>query len=193
VADPGDRGPKSVIELQRFDANSDSTAGRVSVEAHIVEQYLQLVYRWRSWAEPLILSTRAASPQRRDELWRNTCAEMFVAFDSEVHSNSSYLEFNFSPSGDWAAYHFDATRKGMRPHTWSGAAVPLVSSSGSPEDFALQALVPLEAMGRGFYRVAYASVVETEHGLSYWALKHPSDRPDFHHPESFAASLEFPS
>jgi len=31
-----------------------------------------------------------------------------------------------------------------------------------------------------------AVILETKkEGLKYWALKHPSERPDFHHPESF--------
>ncbi len=182
-----------MIELKSFDADAHATSSRVSVEARLVEPHLELVYRWRRWAPSLILGARSASPQRRDELWRSTCAEIFVALGPEVYSGGPYLEFNFSTTGDWAAYRFDVTREGMRPHIWLGDAVPLVSSSGSPEDFVLQALVPLAAMGRGLRRVAYASVVETASGLSYWALKHPTDRPDFHHPESFAASLEFPA
>jgi hypothetical protein len=35
-----------------------------------------------------------------------------------------------------------------------------------------------------------AAVVETTRGISYWALHHPADKPDFHHPDSFALRLE---
>jgi hypothetical protein len=40
-------------------------------------------------------------------------------------------------------------------------------------------------------RIAMAAVVEDEGGrLSYWALRHPPGRPDFHHPDSFTLELE---
>src|SRR4029450_11259927 len=46
---------------------------------------------------------------RADGLWKTTCAEAFVGL-----SRGAYLEFNFSPSGKWAAYRFEGPRKGMR-------------------------------------------------------------------------------
>lgn len=186
-----------MIELACFETRSletsITTSGRVSVDARIVEHQLQLVYRFSNWASPLILGARSISPQRRDGLWRTTCAEIFVALDPEKPAGGPYLEFNFSPTGDWAAYRFDAPREGMRPHDWPGGSAPTVVGRGSSEDFTLQALVPLAALSAGSCRVAYASVVESASGLSYWALKHPSDRPDFHHPESFVVSLELPA
>jgi hypothetical protein len=38
--------------------------------------------------------------------------------------------------------------------------------------------------------LALSAVVEDEHGgLSYWALKHPPGKPDFHHPDLFVLHL----
>jgi hypothetical protein len=35
--------------------------------------------------------------------------------------------------------------------------------------------------------IGLSAVIETVGGAkSWWALNHPSDKPDFHHPESFA-------
>ena len=43
-------------------------------------------------------------------------------------------------------------------------------------------------------RVALSTVVEDQEGrLSYWALRHPAGRPDFHHAEGFSLALELPS
>src|SRR5579863_7344904 len=58
--------------------------------------------------------TRLALPaprtgERRDELWRQTCFEAFVS----AAEACGYCEFNFSPSGDWAAYQFEDYRTGM--------------------------------------------------------------------------------
>jgi len=49
------------------------------------------------------------APQRKDELWKTTCFELFV----RDPATEAYLEFNLSPSGNWAAYAFDGYREGM--------------------------------------------------------------------------------
>jgi len=190
MADPDHRGPQSVIELLPY---GDDAQGRVRVEPEIAGRHLRLTYRWQSGPESLIVAAPSAAPQRRDELWRHSCAEVFLAVDSGSFTGGPYLEFNFAPTGDWAAYRFDSTRVGMRPHVWSGGRVPSIEISQTLDDLTLQALLPLEALPTGALRVAYASVLETSTGLSYWALSHPSDRPDFHHPAAFAASLELPT
>jgi hypothetical protein len=39
-------------------------------------------------------------------------------------------------------------------------------------------------------QLALSAVIEDDRGtLSYWALKHPSGKPDFHHPEAFALEV----
>ena len=65
---------------------------------------------------------------RADGLWRRTCLEAFVR-----GAGDDYLELNFSPSTQWAAYRFDAYRQGMTALspatvdvTWSGDADPLM-------------------------------------------------------------------
>jgi hypothetical protein len=50
------------------------------------------------------------NPSRADRLWERTCFEVFL-IDPK---SGSYFEFNFSPSGQWAAYGFEAYRTGMR-------------------------------------------------------------------------------
>jgi hypothetical protein len=51
-----------------------------------------------------------ASPARTDGLWQHLCVELFVR-DEE---GPGYTEYNFAPSGAWAAYQFDDYRTGMR-------------------------------------------------------------------------------
>src|SRR5256885_994522 len=46
---------------------------------------------------------------RTDELWRNTCFEVFI----RPSPGQAYREFNFAPSTQWAAYGFSSTREGM--------------------------------------------------------------------------------
>ena len=41
-----------------------------------------------------------------------------------------------------------------------------------------------------FERYAVDVILERkEGGLSYWAVRHPEGRPDFHHPSTFALEL----
>ena len=56
-----------------------------------------------------LLRIPAARPPRvAERLWQHTCCELFVARAYEP----GYREFNFSPSGEWAAYAFAAYRDG---------------------------------------------------------------------------------
>lgn len=120
----------------------------------------------------------AAAPARADDLWRRTCFEAFVSADD------GYVEYNLSPSGQWATYRFDAPRMGIR----RGAEVATVLGlDGALDQVALEARIelPLEA-----WRLALSAVIETTAGeISYWALAHPSAKPDFHHPDSFILDL----
>ena len=38
-------------------------------------------------------------------------------------------------------------------------------------------------------RVGLCAVIESRDTLGYWALHHATERPDFHHPESFTLIL----
>jgi len=43
------------------------------------------------------------------DLWRHTCFEAFIAIEGEA----AYHEFNFAPSGQWAAYELRGYRDGQ--------------------------------------------------------------------------------
>jgi hypothetical protein len=118
------------------------------------------------------------TPGRADDLWRHTCFEAFVQTDE------GYVEFNLSPSGQWASYRFDAPRTGMR-NANEVATPPLLDGA-----FDLVAMETRLELPIGATRLGLSAVIETVDGFfSYWALAHPSDKPDFHHPDSFILEL----
>jgi hypothetical protein len=127
---------------------------------------------------PMALSARA------DDLWRHTCFEAFVQAEGE----QGYLELNLSPSTEWAAYAFEGYRQGMRP---ADLPPPTIETARSAERLELRAaidlkgLIPLEKA----WRVGLTAVVETQQGLSCWALAHPPGKPDFHRADCFALEL----
>ncbi len=121
---------------------------------------------------------------RQDGLWRHTCFELFA----RPTTGEAYCEFNFSPSGAWAAYAFDGPRRGMRPLELVEA--PAMSSTTSAEGFSLSVGLALPQM-RGPFEVGLAAVIEeTDQTLSWWALEHPAGTPDFHDPRGFTLALE---
>jgi hypothetical protein len=122
---------------------------------------------------------------RADALWKHTCFEAFVA----PADAPGYHEFNFSPSLDWAIYRFSAYREGMS--IAEIGRVPEISVRRGDDGLELQSTVRLGHLvdlGDALHlRIALAAVIEDEDGrLSYWGLRHPPGKPDFHHPKGFA-------
>src|SRR5687767_13413637 len=64
-------------------------------------------------------------PVRTDGLWRHSCFEAFIGHGGA----NDYWEYNFSPSGAWAAYHFCTYREGMAP-LLKGAAPEITGHIG---------------------------------------------------------------
>jgi hypothetical protein len=119
-------------------------------------------------------------PRSADRLWQHTCCEIFIARPGAP----GYREFNFSPSGEWAAYAFENYREGSKRLS----VPPGITVRQSEAYLELKAAVPCED---GKLRVALSAVVEDAGGsLSYWALKHARGKPDFHHPDAFALELD---
>jgi hypothetical protein len=126
--------------------------------------------------------------RRADALWKHTCFEAFVA----PADGPGYHEFNFSPSLSWAIYRFSAYREGMSPAEIGRA--PEISVRRGDEGLELESAVRLGDLGdlrdARHLRIALAAVIEDENGrLSYWGLRHPPGKPDFHHPNGFALEV----
>lgn len=127
-------------------------------------------------------------PGMADGLWRHTCCEAFVA----PFGATEYREFNLSPCGRWAAYRFSSYRE--RDAVWQPPAVPAIVVSRDGEALELAATLPAPLLPeRGALDLALTVVAEDHSGtLSYWALAHAGERPDFHLRASFSLRLERP-
>ena len=125
---------------------------------------------------------QSVEPLRRDELWRTTCFEAFVQEEGEAE----YCEFNFAPSGDWAAYDFTGPREGMAEAELANP--PYVRLEDNLVWWSLGATFTLEAGRR--WTLGLSAVIEEADGTkSYWALAHGGPEPDFHDPACFTARL----
>lgn len=129
--------------------------------------------------------------QRRDELWKSTCLEIFVGGSDD----QSYLEMNLSPSGHWNMYFFEKYRSEQRevseprpPLTkveqvvngdmliWHG------SLTGGPD---ISALLEQPNLVMSATAVLQYHSGENE----YWAINHAGEKPDFHLRKSFRLHL----
>ncbi|ODP37563.1 DOMON-like domain-containing protein [Sphingomonas turrisvirgatae] len=120
------------------------------------------------------------TPARTDGLWQTTCFELFF----RPAAGPAYREYNFAPSGQWAAYAFSGYRADMRD---LAARDPGIALEGA-ENALVASAVLTGVQGPG--AIALCAVIEEIDGTkSYWALRHPSERPDFHHPDGFALQL----
>jgi hypothetical protein len=127
------------------------------------------------------------SSRRAGGLWRHTCFEAFVM----AGEGPGYREFNFSPSGEWAVYDFRGYRDGGELEI---DLVPEVVVHRTLNRLELNARIDADFLPQGrLLRLGLAAVVEDIDGvLSYWALRHPPGKPDFHHADSFAMQLVLP-
>jgi hypothetical protein len=129
-----------------------------------------------------------ANPDHTDGLWQHTCFEAFIMGPA----GEAYWELNLSPSLQWASYHFDSYRAGMRNAT--ELAPPHIGTWMGAEIFRLSAAIDLgrlpDLRGMAAWRLALSAVIEdVKGGKSWWALSHPPGKPDFHHRDCFALDL----
>jgi hypothetical protein len=124
------------------------------------------------------------------QLWNHTCFEAFIA----VEGQPAYHEFNFAPSGELAVYVFRGYRK--RGPLANEMIRPQIAVRSNGSRLELDALIRLDGLSaihpRASLRIGLSAVIEASDGLSYWALRHPTNKPDFHDADGFALLLEPP-
>jgi hypothetical protein len=124
----------------------------------------------------------AEEPGRAEDLWETTCFESFL----RAPGGEAYREWNFAPSGEWAAYDFTSHRDGRVD---AEVAVPYIRVEDNLTWWALGATIAVDAQTP--WELGLSAVLEEKDGTkSYWAIAHsPGKKPDFHDPACFAAHL----
>ena len=151
---------------------------------------LKVVYTLNGVVERLRIPPRQ-SVRRTDGLWQHTCFELFIG----AQNDAEYYEFNFSPSGQWAAYGFRDYRDSglidsddLEPKIDVQQGVEMLELSAVLRVDSLLGIAPKIRLSLGL-----SAVIEHLNGsLSYWSLKHPPGKPDFHHADAFALELVVP-
>ena len=172
--------------LIRHPASDCDPIRRIGVEMSRARDALLLSYRIEGEVSRLSMPVHGA-PQRADDLWQHSCCEAFLRADG----GEGYLEFNFSPSGAWAAYRFSDRRSGRESPELTA---PRMEVRRGPDWLVMKiqlSLAGIAEFARGTpISAGLAAVIEDERGgLSYWALAHGAARPDFHDPATFTLRL----
>jgi hypothetical protein len=173
----------SLIPYPANDLPTIDITGEITRE----KNQLSIHYEVRGDIDQIILPPPSVSPARKDDLWKATCFEFFLA----IPNHSQYWEFNMSPSGDWNVYIMDAYRRvGFREEK----AIPQLPFEFRKENSKLFLnlsvdLSPIIALGIGL-QIAITAIIQTKDGNeTYWALAHTGQQADFHLRESFIVSL----
>ena len=143
---------------------------------------MRLAFALDAATDKLVIPSPAPA-EFKEGLWCHTCFEIF-ADDGGI----AYREFNFSPSTEFAIYDFDGYRKNMTRVLSSEEPTIRTARDG----LSIHVGVPQELLQLGresVRRIGVAAVIEERGGtLSYWALRHPCEQPDFHHHGGFILS-----
>ncbi len=172
----GGSGPLFVLVPHQPDAAVRS----ISVAVRRADSTLNLLYVLEGDLQRIRLRAEGG------ELWQHTCFEAFIA----AAAMPSYFEYNFSFSQRWKAYRFSSYRQGEPLDDPSLA--PRLRVHSAEDRVELEAALDLGKLGlQQAGKIGLSAVVEgTDGGLSYWALRHPPGKPDFHHPDAFALDLD---
>lgn len=157
---------------------------KVETDLVFMLDFISVKFTVKGDVSRLRIPAKSSKPGRRDELWKHTCFELFVL----PNGQRKYIEINASPSGDWALYGFDDYRVGSR--TLTAANEPEILTMHQRDaliiQIDLQDIWPAGMKLADNFLCGISCVLEdVEGGLSYWAVHHKSQKPDFHLPDNF--------
>jgi hypothetical protein len=169
-----------LASLQRHPDSAGSAVRAIEAEVRRAGDEIHLEYTVQGDMQRVRIPD-AAPPRRADELWKHTCFELFVA----QKDSGGYVEFNFSPSGEWACYGFSS----YRTKAATAGRAPEIAAQRAADRLELRARVRISTVKK--LEIGISAVIEETNGaLSYWALRHAPGKPDFHHRDAFALELD---
>lgn len=175
----------SELRLKPFAQQRGIESISVVARVQLNSSKLWLNYQLSGGGSDLVLPEPAAVKERQNELWKSTCFEAFLL----NREDGAYYEFNLSPCGHWNVYRFDEYRQGMRPDERLRLEGFSVQPNSKSLDYQATFSGPFADLGSQFCLGLSAVIESRQSGLSYWALYHAGEQPDFHLSESFIVSL----
>ena len=173
----------ATIALKPFEPWAAQAGFSCSVRLRQKGRMLLLCYSVHGPLEQLLLPVAADCTGFKPELWRTTCMECFL----RPQSGSAYVEWNFSPAGNWWVCAFDSYRVPalQQPDDVLPVRIRTHQTTGRLD---LQTAIPL--LNNDTHRIEPAVILEHADGQrSHWATAHPDEKPDFHRPLTVGAGI----
>jgi len=133
--------------------------------------------------------------KRKDELWTNTCFEIFIKPDN----SDQYWEFNFCHEHYFNCYHFSNYRHKLQTELLIDQVYSQFDSQNK-NNVTLSFATELEKLTNNYslssVRIGISCIMKTMNSdLSknenhYYALKHCANEPDFHNSDSYTISAK---
>ncbi len=174
---------REVLPLIPFEKTTETSLFKLAVDYRHIGQVLEIRYLLKGPLDQLIWPKADNDPSYREGLWTQTCFECFY----KPEGSDAYLEWNFSPNGDWWNMSFLNYRNrdpSFRPPQLKNQARAKISSA----EFRLEVAIPLIKLPAN---VGWMAILQHREGtFSHWSLKHFGAKPDFHHAKSLSHYLD---
>lgn len=168
----------------------------VGVAVSKAEDELRVQYVISGDVSDLQWPAKKAVPQRRDGLWQATCLEFFLA--SAKHG--PYIELNFCPSGDWAAYLFTDYRQGRSDPAVCAPCIHIDTKSDAKTEtkidtsLVMDVLLPWSPLcdllqNTDELLFAVTACLQCGDTQSFWSHAHAADKPDFHNKRLYKQTI----
>lgn len=158
----------------------------INVQLECEDSTWHLTFTITGRANNIKLRPSSLLPQRKEDLWKGSCCEIFI----QDTKTKQYIEWNFCFSSDWDASEFLDYRK-KNANTFM-VKPPSVIKAVNHDKIMLKTSFPAPPVNYKHLRAGISVILEnTEGKLNYWALHHPKpeQKPDFHDDRSFCMTI----
>ena len=173
------------MPLIPFEKTSETSLFKLAIDYRHKGQVLEMNYQLKGPTDRLSWPQSSEPAAHLEGLWNSLCFECFY----KPEGGGSYIEWNFSPTGDW----WDMGFSGYRIRDSAYASSPLkknIRAQISPREFRLEVAIPLLKLPA---QVGWMAILKYRDGtMTHWALKHSGPKPDFHHNKSLSHYLDSP-
>jgi len=160
----------------------------LSISANLAWQADKIIidFELRGDINRLNLAEFTTEKNRIIGLWEATCFELFI----KATNSDEYLEFNFAPSGDWDCFYFTHYRSELTQYTSISSSDIEISVHQRQGQYQQNIKIntahfPSCLQQAVQSKIGLNAVMKIGGKLSYWGLKHPQHKPDFHNEEGF--------
>ena len=171
---------RSISCFRLLPFHNDDLIDEFLTSVKIEDGFLKINYKVHGNIKSISIDPLDNKASFEDELWKRTVFEVFLQLDGE----ESYIEWNFSSSSSWACYEFDSYRKPEVPRKLINNPPKFINFNHDQNSINLSVEIPLDSKftQADHFKIQLSSIIldSSEKHMSYYAIEHSSEKPDFH-------------